>query len=119
VAAESEVNMKKALLALGTGLASAALAAPAALAQPIQTPYITDTLGGNGHPTHTTAQRNTFITDTLAPGGGPAKPVITVASPSLFSWADAGTGAGAAGGALIALAGGSLLVLRRRERLAI
>jgi hypothetical protein len=60
-----------------------------------------------------------FITDTLAPGGGPAQPVDTVQSSGRFSWADAAIGAGVAGGAVFALAAGSLLHVRRRERLAV
>jgi opacity protein-like surface antigen len=80
--------------------------------------FTTDTLGGNGHPTRTTpAQGYRFITDTLAPGGRSEVGLITVGGG--FSWADAGVGAGAGVGALVLLTGTTLLVLRRRGRLAI
>ena len=77
--------------------------------------FITDTLGGNGHPQQ--AQGYRFITDTLAPGGG--APIEAALSVPSFSWADAGVGAGTALGALLVLLGGTLLVSRRQGRLAI
>jgi hypothetical protein len=130
----------KALLALATAATAIALAVPAALAAPQQPGYsfITDTLGGDGHasqgysfitdtlapgggaaPQRGAPQGYSFITDTLAPGGGPAQRVVTVSVSSGFSWVDAAVGAGAAGGALLALLGASLLVLRRQGRPAI
>jgi hypothetical protein len=78
-------------------------------------PFITDTLGGNGHAKQ--VQGYTFMTDTLAPGGGP--PIEAAPSTPGFSWADAGVGAGTAAGALLLLLGGSLAVARRQGRLAI
>lgn len=95
--------------------------------------FITDTLGGSGHPTaiardlHFTTdtlapggkpipvQRYRFITDTLAPGGGTS---VVVASSPRFSWTDAGIGAGAASGALFLLAAAAMFALRRRRVLA-
>jgi hypothetical protein len=135
----------KALLTLTAILSAIAIAAPAALADGFITDtlggnghaaqnyrFITDTLGGNGSPKAipdvferavarhaaqpTQTQGVHFITDTLAPGGGTslaAKP-----SPSRFSWADAGVGAGVVAGALTMLAGGLLLVRRRDTILA-
>jgi hypothetical protein len=77
--------------------------------------FITDTLGGNGHPKQVQGYR--FITDTLAPGGG--APIEAAPSAPSFSWADAGLGAGTALGALLVLLGSALLVARRQGRLAI
>ncbi|HEY2543245.1 MAG TPA: hypothetical protein VGH92_09360 [Gaiellaceae bacterium] len=138
----------KALLLIATVVAAITTAAPA-----FGDTFITDTLGGNGHPAHGSSAANpyvdtgsasasrrgytvkgpaarsvprtsskgmTFITDTLAPGGGPATPVVTIPDASAFSWSDAGVGAGAATGALVALLGATLVLGRRRnERLAI
>jgi hypothetical protein len=106
----------KALLTLAAVLAALAVAAPAALGSgQSPTTFITDTLGGNGHPKQVQGYR--FITDTLAPGGGPA--IDAASSSPSFSWADAGVGAGTAAGALLMLLGGALLVARRQGRLAI
>ena len=117
----------KALLTLTGVLAAIAVAAPAALADP----FITDTLGGNGHAVpsyriitdtlggngHAKAgvQGYRFITDTLAPGGGR---VSAAPSPRGFSWRDATIGAGSVAGALIML-GAALFAVRRREPLAV
>ena len=92
-------------------------AAPATLgaAKPQGSTFITDTLGGNGHPQQVQGYR--LITDTLAPGGG-APIEAAPASPS-FSWNDAAVGAGTALGALLVLLGGTLVVARRQGRLAI
>jgi hypothetical protein len=109
--------MKKALLVLAAGLAAVTIAAPAALAggTPQGYTFITDTLApGGGHATQ--PQGYTFITDTLAPGGGPVR--VVTPSPS-FSWPDAGVGAGVSFGSMLALLGGTLLVARRRGRLAV
>ena len=135
----------KALLALTAILSAIAIAAPAALADGFITDtlggnghatpsyrFITDTLGGNGSPKaipdvferavarHAAQSAQTqgvhFITDTLAPGGG--TPLAAKPSPSRFSWADAGVGAGVVAGALTMLAGGLLLVRRRDAILA-
>jgi hypothetical protein len=78
--------------------------------------FITDTLapGGGGAAQQ---QGYTFITDTLAPGGG-ASSVSSSPAPA-FSWGDAGVGAGFAAGVLLVTAGGTLTVLRRRQRLAL
>jgi len=88
--------------------------------------FITDTLapgGGHSSPYDAQPQSPAFITDTLAPGGGQPSPysgpAVTISSPGGFSWSDAGIGAGAATGALVALLGSTLLVGRRRGRLAI
>jgi hypothetical protein len=92
-------------------------AAPATLgtSNPQGSTFITDTLGGNGHPQQ--AQGYRFITDTLAPGGG--APIEAAPTAPSFSWADAGVGAGTALGALLVLLGSALLVARRQGRLAI
>jgi hypothetical protein len=118
----------KALLTLAGILAAIVVSAPAALAGPFITDtlggnghavqgfrIITDTLGGNGH-AKSAVQGYRFITDTLAPGGGSL--AAAPASPG-FSWSDAGAGAGVASGALIVLAGGMLLAVRRRDALAV
>ena len=78
---------------------------------------ITDTMGGSGHPKRTPQQGYRFITDTLAPGGG--APVAYAVPGTGFSWGDAVVGAGAGVGALLLLTGATLVVLRRRGRLAI
>jgi hypothetical protein len=78
--------------------------------------FITDTLGGNGRARHARVQGYTFITDTLAPGGGPV--ALTVSAPRAFDWGDAGVGASVTAGSLLLLLGGSVLVQRRRSRLA-
>jgi hypothetical protein len=97
----------KALLTLTGILSAIAIAAPGALAGP----FITDTLGGNGH-APTAVPSYQFMTDTLAPGGGSS--LAAAPSASGFNWADAGVGAGVVAGALIVLAGG-LLAVRRRD----
>jgi hypothetical protein len=110
----------KALIAIAAVVVAIATAGPA-----WGDTFITDTLApGGGYSSPYGAQQESpgFITDTLAPGGGrpsPYTPVVTTSSPAGFSWADAGIGAGAATGALIALAGGTLLATRRRMRVAI
>jgi len=117
----------KALLTLTGILSAIAIAAPGALAGPFITDtlggnghaksavpsyrFITDTLGGNGH-APTAVPGYQFMTDTLAPGGGSS--LAAAPSPSGFNWADAGVGAGVVAGALIVLAGG-LLAVRRRD----
>jgi hypothetical protein len=100
--------------------------------------FITDTLGGDGHPQHAAARHpaarpergytlitdtlapggrrtaqtgSTVITDTLAPGGGSARAASRQPG---FSWPDVGIGAAAGAGLLLAVAGLSLLVIRRR-----
>jgi hypothetical protein len=90
----------------------------AAGSQPQGTGFITDTLGGNGHAKVTHGYR--LITDTLAPGGGSGAPLAGVASDGQsFNWGDAGIGAAGAIGTALVLIGGSLVVLRKRGRLAI
>jgi hypothetical protein len=106
----------------------AALAAPAALAK--QDPwfknavsssaggsnatFITDTLARGGGSSQ--AQGYRFVTDTLAPGGG----IVTV-SPSApgFDWTDAGIGAGGTIGLMVILLGGMRLMAQRRSALAV
>jgi hypothetical protein len=107
----------KALIVIAAVVAATATAAPA-----FGDTFITDTLapgGGQTSPYVAPAQHNRFTSDTLAPGGGPATPVVTVTSSGGFSWSDAAIGAGAASGALITLAGSTLLVGRQRRRLAV
>jgi hypothetical protein len=116
----------KALLTLTGILSVIAIAAPAALAGPFITDtlggnghaksavpsysVITDTLGGNGHAKSVPGYQ--FMTDTLAPGGGSS--LAAAPSASGFNWGDAGVGAAVVAGALIVLAGG-LLAVRRRD----
>lgn len=118
-----------------------AFAVAAALAVPAgafaQSPFITDTLGGNGTPhsspwdasiatwnviTDTRVPVRGLITDTLGGKGTPHSSPFEVAAPKPvaapttgFSWGDAGIGAAVAS-ALLALLAGSRLVLRRHER---
>ena len=111
--------MKK-LLVIATIVAVVALtqaALAAASHGPLVNRFITDTLGGNGHASLTHGYR--LITDTLAPGGG-GTPLAGVASGGQsFNWGDAGIGATGAIGMALVLIGGSLVVLRKRDRLAI
>lgn len=77
--------------------------------------FVTDTLAPGGKPAPSPGYR--FITDTLAPGGGAAS--FTAPAPDGFSWSDAGVGAGAAVGGMLALIGAALIVARRHSRLAV
>jgi len=107
----------KAVIAIATVAVAIATAGPA-----WGDTFITDTLapgGGHSSPYDAQTQSPAFITDTLAPGGGSAGPVATTGSPSGFSWSDAGIGAGVATGAFVALLGSVLLVGRQRQGLAI
>ena len=112
--------MKK-LLVIATIVAVVALtqaALAAASHGPLGNRFITDTLGGNGHASLTHGYR--LITDTLAPGGGSGAPLAGVASSGqTFNWGDAGIGAAGAIGTALVLIGGSLVVLRKRDLLAI
>ena len=58
----------------------------------------------------------TIITDTLAPGGGTA--AVAAGTDSGFQWGDASVGAAVSAGSMVVLLGGSLVLLRRRERFA-
>jgi hypothetical protein len=89
---------------LGAGSASAAT-------------FITDTLGGNGHPQHA-APVSGLITDTLGGNGGSAATTVLQSTPG-FNWGDAGVGAATTFGSLLVLLGGSLVVVRRRSGLAL
>jgi len=74
--------------------------------------FITDTLapgGGSSVPVH----GYRFITDTLAPGGGTS--VVSVPAGRGFDWGDAGIGAAAMTGIMLALLG-SLRVAASRRR---
>jgi hypothetical protein len=73
--------------------------------------FITDTLGGSGHP-HA-VHGYTFITDTLGGNGGPS--AVSVQSAPSFDWGDAGIGASAAFGAIFVALGSTLLVRRRSQ----
>jgi hypothetical protein len=107
----------KALLILTALVAAVAVAAPAALASPApgSGTFITDTLGGSGHPAQAD-QGYRFTTDTLGGNGG--APLAAYRTAPGFNWADAGIGAATIGGSLLVLLGGGLLVLRRRGGLA-
>lgn len=90
------------------------------------TTFITDTLGGNGHPYYRGAyvpggssQAVAHAIQSLGKQLAPTPAVVLAATGSGFSWSDAGVGAGAATGALVALLGATLLVTRRRERFAV
>lgn len=119
-AAESEAKMKAAVALLTIAIAVAVAAAPAlATNTPHGTTFITDTLGGTGHPNQPAVQGNRFITDTLGGDGGasPAQ-AAAVTRGQTFSWSDAGVGGAMTGGVLIALIGALLLASHRRSRLA-
>jgi hypothetical protein len=76
--------------------------------------FVADTLApGGGGGSEPSGYR--FVVDTLAPGGGlPA----AVGAGSSFHWSDAGAGAGVAAGVLLVLLGSALLAARRRTRVA-
>ena len=124
----------KTLLTFTTVLTALAVAAPGALgagksntssSHSLQyerhqgTTFITDTLapGGGQSSPYDAQQQGAFITDTLAPGGGVA--VQSTPAATGFSWADAGVGAAAALGGILALLGITLLTTRRRAAIAI
>ncbi len=139
-----------ALLAIAATVAVAvAVAVAPALARtdPRGTPFITDTLGGNGHLGRTrldpysspgsrirAGEGTGGALKTIAPqpvshsqgyrfitdtlAPGGGKP-LTAASNISFSWSDAGVGAATATGTILALIGALLLVTRRRTSLAI
>ena len=98
----------KALIAVVAAIAALAFAGSA-----LGDTFITDTLAPGGKAP--TQQGYRFITDTLAPGGGSSE--VVVQGSSSFSWSDAGVGAGVAAGAMLALVGSSLIVIRRQSRL--
>jgi hypothetical protein len=101
----------KALIALVVVIATMALAGSA-----LGDTFITDTLApGGGSSSQTQGYR--FITDTLAPGGGSAS--VTAPASDGFNWSDAGVGAAAAAGGMLALIGSALIVVRRNTRLAL
>jgi hypothetical protein len=95
----------------------AALAAVAALTlagSALGDTFITDTLAPGGG---SSAQGYRFITDTLAPGGGSGQ--VLVRGSNSFSWSDAGVGAAVTAGTILALVGSALIVIRRQGRLAV
>jgi hypothetical protein len=77
--------------------------------------FITDTLAPGGKAPARQGYR--FITDTLAPGGG--SHAVVVQGSSNFNWSDAGVGAGVAAGAMLALIGSTLILIRRQGRLVV
>jgi len=96
----------------------ATLAAFAALAfagSALGDTFITDTLAPGGKAPAQQGYR--FITDTLAPGGGSHE--VVVQGSSNFNWSDAGVGAGVAAGAMLALIGSTLILIRRQGRLVV
>jgi hypothetical protein len=99
----------KALLAI-----LAAVAALAVSGSALADTFVTDTLAPGGKAPAQQGYR--FITDTLAPGGGSQQAVPAGGS---FSWSDAGVGAGVAAGTMLALIGSGLIVIRRQGRLAV
>lgn len=105
-----------------TLLAIAAVAVAIATAGPAWgDTFITDTLapgGGHSSPYDAQPQSPAFITDTLAPGGGGVD-VQSSPAPTGFSWPDAGVGAAAGFGGMLALLGIGLLAARRRPGLAV
>ena len=108
-------------------------------------PFITDTLGGNGHPQVASVQGYRFITDTLGGNGhaynrgayvyggasqqvgqaiqslgkrpSPAPSVVTSTSDASSSWRNVGIGAGTAAFLMLLLAGG-MLARSNRHRVA-
>jgi hypothetical protein len=85
-------------------LAALACAVPAYAAGP--TP-----LGGNRQAARPQGHRP--VTETPAPCVGAARPIAVAGSGRTFSWADAGVGAAAAAGVLLALLGITLIVTYR------
>jgi hypothetical protein len=120
----------KVACALALVVAAVAAAAPALAATPTlrgyvwvadapqPTHFVTDTLapgGGRAAPV-VKAKRATgsaFITDTLAPGGGAAQQPVTVSVDRRFAWSDAGVGALATAGLVLIVLGGAVLVRQR------
>jgi hypothetical protein len=108
----------KALLFLMAFLAAAAITVPTSLGAGSSGQgyrFITDTLGGSGHAADGTGYR--LITDTLGGSGGAHQ--TTVIRDSGFRWSDAGIGAVAVAGLGLLFAGSTLVVLRRRSRVAV
>jgi uncharacterized protein YfiM (DUF2279 family) len=99
----------KALLAIATVAIATATAAPAWSGTLV--PGSRQSLPNERH------QGVTFITDTLAPGGGVA--LQSAPAPTGFSWPDAGVGAAGAAGGMLALVGIGLIAARRRPGLAV
>jgi hypothetical protein len=98
---------------LARGLAVAALVAalttPVALAK--HDPWFNYAVSSSAG-----ASNATFVTDTLAPGGG----IVAVAPAAQgFEWADAGIGAASTVGVMLILLGGTRLVSHRRGVLAV
>ena len=60
-----------------------------------------------------------FITENSASQNQLNAPPATVATPGGFKWTDAGIGASAMFGAMLVLLGGALVLLRRRDHIAI
>lgn len=98
----------KTALALATAVLMLSFAGPA-----LGDRFITDTLAPGGTPQAPVH----FVTDTLAPGGGSSP--AQVERVQSFSWSDAGVGAGIGAGVLLALMGSTLVVVHRRDRLAL
>jgi hypothetical protein len=121
-------TLKRVAGGIAVAAALAALAAPAALAK--QDPwyenavsssaggsnatFVTDTLARGGGSAQAHGYR--FVTDTLAPGGG-----VVAVSPGIqgFDWTDAGIGAGGSVGLILILLGGTRLLSQRRSALAV
>jgi len=105
-------------LTLATVVAAIAATGPTSFAASAPQGYqlITDTLGGNGHAKSTRVQRDRLITDTLGGEGG--RRGLAAGAGSGFQWGDAGIGAAASSGSLLVLLGSSLILLRRKGRLA-
>jgi len=78
--------------------------------------FITDTLAPGGG-TSTPVQGYRFTTDTLAPGGGSSE-VLSAPSSGGFEWGDAGIGAGATAGLMLGLLGSARLLAGRRRPVA-
>jgi hypothetical protein len=76
--------------------------------------FVTDTLAPGGGSSQTVGYR--FTTDTLAPGGGT---VIAASPTSGFDWNDAGIGASSMLGLALIVLAGTRLLLQRRRRIAI
>jgi hypothetical protein len=97
-------------VAIATGAQAAVAQSTAASAS---SSFITDTLAPGGG-TSAPAQGYRFVTDTLAPGGGTSE-VFSTQSSSGFDWSDAGIGAGATAGLMLGLLGSARLLTGRRH----
>jgi hypothetical protein len=92
-------------------LAVSASAVPAYGAEPTPLGLVSNMPGGKERATQ--PRGNQFVADMPTPCVGAVLPTLITGPGHAFSWADAGVGAAAAAGALLALVGTTLIVIRR------